>query len=218
MSKKRAIAALAFVALVIMVAAGAAIVPAGTASNQQSSGNQLAGSWVATVNLPAPLPPLTSLQVYTDDGSFVEYGSDSSGAARSPQFGRWERIGGRLYAGSGTFFRFNPLTGAHVGSRKINRSMRLSDDGRGLAVDQLRVRAGLLDASDEELAEALFSSGVSTAKAVSQISGRGVGMDLIRSSVRKLGGDARIVFTASPAHGHRPFELLLSLPTTATYG
>lgn len=42
MSKKRAIAALALVALVIIVAAGAAIVPAGTASNQQSSGNQLA--------------------------------------------------------------------------------------------------------------------------------------------------------------------------------
>lgn len=130
MSKKRAIAALAFVALVIMVAAGAAIVPAGTASNQQSSGNQLAGTWVATVNLPAPLPPLTSLQVYTDDGSFVESGSDSSGAARSPQFGRWERIGGRLYAGSGTFFRFNPVTGAHVGSMKINRTIRLSDDGQ----------------------------------------------------------------------------------------
>jgi hypothetical protein len=130
MSKKRAIAALALVALVIMVAAGAAIVPAGTASNQQSSGNQLAGTWVATVNLPAPLPPLTSLHVYTDDGSFVESGSDSSGAARSPQFGTWERIGGRLYAGSGTLFRFNPVTGAHVGSMKINRTIRLSDDGQ----------------------------------------------------------------------------------------
>lgn len=130
MSKRKAIAALALVALVIMVAAGAAIVPAGTASNQQSSGNQLAGTWVATVNRPAPLPPLTSLQIYTDDGSFVEWGSDGSGAARSPQFGRWERIGGRLYAGSGTFIRYNPQTGEHVGSMKINRTLRLSDDGQ----------------------------------------------------------------------------------------
>ena len=130
MSKKRAIAALALVALVIMVAAGAAIVPAGTASNQQSSGNQLAGTWVATVKLPAPLPPLTSLLVYTDDGSFVEWGSDSSGAARSPQFGKWERIGGRLYARSGTIIRYNPQTGAHVGSMKINGTLRLSDDGQ----------------------------------------------------------------------------------------
>jgi hypothetical protein len=130
MSRKRFIAALAVVALVIVVAEGAAIVPAGTASNDQSSGNQLAGTWVGTVNLPAPLPPLSTLQVYTDDGSFVEFGSDSSGAARSPQFGTWERIGGRLYAASGTFFRFNPATGAHVGSMKINRTLRLSEDGQ----------------------------------------------------------------------------------------
>lgn len=130
MTRKKVIATLAFVALVIVVAAGAAIVPAGTASNQGSSGNQLAGTWIATVNRPAPLPPVTSLQVYTDDGSFVEWGNDSSGAARSPQFGRWERIGGRLYAGSGTFFRFNPQTGANVGSMKINRTLRLSEDGQ----------------------------------------------------------------------------------------
>jgi hypothetical protein len=130
MTRKKAIAALAFVALVIVIAAGAAIVPAGTASNQQSSGNQLAGTWVATVIRPAPLPPLTSLHVYTDDGSFVESGSDASGAARSPQYGRWERVGGRLYAGTGSFFRFNPQTGAHVGSMKINRTLRLSDDGQ----------------------------------------------------------------------------------------
>jgi hypothetical protein len=130
MTKKRAIATLALVALVIVVAAGAAIVPASTASNDQSSGNQLSGTWVATVNRPAPLPPLTSLQIYTDDGSTVEYGSDASGAARSPQFGKYERIGGRLYAASGTFFRYNPVTGAHVGSMKINRTIRLSEDGQ----------------------------------------------------------------------------------------
>jgi hypothetical protein len=130
MTRKTVIATLALVALVIVVAAGAAIVPAGTASNQQSSGNRLAGTWVATVNLPAPAPPLRSLHVYTDDGSFVESGSDSSGAMRSPQYGTWEHIGGRLYAGSGTFFRFNPQTGAHVGSMKINRTLRLSEDGQ----------------------------------------------------------------------------------------
>lgn len=95
--------------------------------------------------------------------------------------------------------------------------LRLSDDGRGLAVDQLRVRTGLVDASDEELAEAVFSSGVSTASAVSQISGRGVGMDLIRSSIRKVGGAASIAFTAPGGDGYRPFELVLSLPATAAY-
>jgi predicted ATPase/HPt (histidine-containing phosphotransfer) domain-containing protein len=95
--------------------------------------------------------------------------------------------------------------------------VRLSDDGRGLAVDQLRQRTGRPEARDEELAEALFGSGISTAKVVSQIAGRGVGMDLIRSSVRKLGGDAQIAFTAEPALGYRQFELLLSLPATARH-
>lgn len=96
--------------------------------------------------------------------------------------------------------------------------LRLRDDGRGLAVDQLRLRTGFAAAADEELAEAIFSSGVSTANVVSQISGRGVGMDLIRTALRKLGGEARIAFTAQRAHGYRPFELLLSLPATAAQG
>jgi chemotaxis protein histidine kinase CheA len=96
-------------------------------------------------------------------------------------------------------------------------ALRLFDDGRGLAVDQLRLRMGRADATDEELAEAVFSSGVSTASVVSQISGRGVGMELIRAAMRKLGGDARVAFTAPGAHGYRPFELLLSLPATALH-
>jgi predicted ATPase/HPt (histidine-containing phosphotransfer) domain-containing protein len=93
--------------------------------------------------------------------------------------------------------------------------LRLSDDGRGLPVDQLRRQTGRPDARDEELAEAIFSSGISTAEVVSRVAGRGVGMDLIRSSVRKLGGNAEIAFTAAPAHGYRQFELVLSLPSAA---
>jgi hypothetical protein len=158
MTRKKAIAALALVALVILVAAGAAIAPAGTASNQQSSGNQLAGTWVATVNRPAPLPPITSLQVYTDEGGLVEWANDASGAARTAQFGTWERIGGRLYAGSGTFFRFNPVTGAHVGSMKINRTIRLSGDGQSFTAV---ARVQTLDLSGNVVASfAALSSGV----------------------------------------------------------
>jgi hypothetical protein len=148
-NRKKAIAALALVALVIVVAAGAAIVPAGTASNQQSSGNQLAGTWIGTVIRPAPLPPVTSYQVYTDDGSVIEWGDDASGAGRSAQFGSWERAGGRLYAASGTFFRFNPATGAKVGSMKINRTIRLSDDGQSFTAV---ARVLTLDLSDNVVA------------------------------------------------------------------
>ena len=95
--------------------------------------------------------------------------------------------------------------------------VRLSDDGRGLAVAQLREQTGRPEARDAELAEAIFSSGISTVKVVSQIAGRGVGMDLIRSSIRKLGGDVEIAFTTEPARGYRQFELVLSLPSDAQH-
>jgi hypothetical protein len=42
-------------------------------------------------------------------------------------------------------------------------------------------------------------------------------MDLIRSSVRKLGGDVEIAFTTEPARGYRQFELVLSLPSNAQH-
>jgi hypothetical protein len=149
MTKKRAIATLAFAAVMLVIAAGAAIVPAGTASNRHSSGNTLAGTWIVTVNLPAPQPPLVSLQSITDDGSFTEWGDDSSGAARSPMYGSWERVEGRLYAASGTFFRFNPQSGAHIGSLKVNRSIRLSADGQSFTAV---ARAFVLDLSGNVLA------------------------------------------------------------------
>jgi hypothetical protein len=148
MNRKTTVASLALVALTIVVVAGAAITPAGTASNRHS-GNRLAGTWILTVNRPAPEPPLTSLQIFTADGSFTEWANDSSGAARSPMYGSWERIGGRLYAGTGMFFRYNPQTGAHIGALKVNRTIRLSHDGQSLTVVG---RAMVLDLSGNVLA------------------------------------------------------------------
>jgi predicted ATPase/HPt (histidine-containing phosphotransfer) domain-containing protein len=94
--------------------------------------------------------------------------------------------------------------------------VRLSDDGRGLALEELRRQTNRSGLSDEELAELAFEPGVSTAEVVSRSSGRGVGMDLIRASVRQLGGDARLAFTAAGADGYRDFELVLSLPAAAS--
>jgi hypothetical protein len=137
MSRKRVIATLAFVAVVIVLAAGAA---AGSASNTNAAGNQLAGTWIVTVQRAAPLPPFTVHQVYTKSGSFLSFGSDASGAARSPEMGSWERVEGRMYASSGSFFRFNPETGAHVGSYRINRTIRLSDDGQSFkAISRVQI-------------------------------------------------------------------------------
>ncbi len=75
----------------------------------------------------------------------------------------------------------------------------LSDDGRGIDPEAMResaTRKGLdVDAyalSDEEALNLIFHKGFSTAATVSQISGRGVGMDIVRSELQEMGGDVRI--------------------------
>jgi two-component system chemotaxis sensor kinase CheA len=90
-----------------------------------------------------------------------------------------------------------------------------ADDGRGLPLTALRAKTDDIHATDEELAERAFQSGVSTATALTSISGRGVGLDAIRSFLRRQGGDARIAFTGPARGGHRPFELILELPSSA---
>lgn len=98
---------------------------------------------------------------------------------------------------------------------------RFSDDGKGLALDYILRKAienGIVPAerkaiSDEEVAELIFLSGLSTAVAVTNVSGRGVGMDAIRQFLHKFHGDVRIVFTGETREsGCRPFELRITLP------
>ncbi|NIJ68188.1 Hpt domain-containing protein [Xanthomonas sp. 60] len=77
--------------------------------------------------------------------------------------------------------------------------LEVADDGAGLDREAIRRRAlerGLLDAGstleDHELDNLIFSSGFSTADQVSQLAGRGVGMDVVRNEVRQLGGSVDI--------------------------
>jgi chemosensory pili system protein ChpA (sensor histidine kinase/response regulator) len=77
--------------------------------------------------------------------------------------------------------------------------MTIQDDGAGLNYDAIRSRGierGLLaeDAQPTraELASLILSPGFSTAKSVSQLAGRGVGMDVVDSEVRQLGGSMEI--------------------------
>jgi hypothetical protein len=125
---KKLLTAIALIAVVVAVGAGAI-----AAAGENAAGNQLAGTWNVTVNRPAPLPPLSSLQVYTSDGSVLEMANEAQ-ATRTAQYGSWERVNGRLYAASGVIFRFDPVTGAHVATMKINRNMLLSQDGRTMTV------------------------------------------------------------------------------------
>jgi chemotaxis protein histidine kinase CheA len=71
----------------------------------------------------------------------------------------------------------------------------LMDDGAGLDVDALRRKAeemGLLqvntEASNRQVMQLIFAPGLSTASAVTSISGRGVGMDVVRNEIDVLGG------------------------------
>jgi chemosensory pili system protein ChpA (sensor histidine kinase/response regulator) len=74
--------------------------------------------------------------------------------------------------------------------------IHLTDDGRGINVNGVRQKAieqGLISAKDTSLKpldimQYIFNAGLSTAKSVSQISGRGVGMDVVQSEVKQLGG------------------------------
>ncbi len=77
--------------------------------------------------------------------------------------------------------------------------LRISDDGAGLDLQMIRERAierGLIPAdarlSDHELMQFILATGFSTAGEVTQISGRGVGMDVVNSEVKQLGGSLQI--------------------------
>jgi chemosensory pili system protein ChpA (sensor histidine kinase/response regulator) len=94
-------------------------------------------------------------------------------------------------------------------------AIEITDDGRGIDFERVRERAvglGLLKAQAEptihELVECLFHPGFSTASTVTQISGRGIGMDVVRNEVIALGG--RVDVHTQPGKGTR-FNLFLPL-------
>ncbi len=73
--------------------------------------------------------------------------------------------------------------------------LTLADDGRGINIPAVRKKAlerGLItegqDISDQEVIQFIFHAGFSTASAVTQISGRGVGMDVVQSEIKQMGG------------------------------
>lgn len=84
----------------------------------------------------------------------------------------------------------------------------VTDDGGGLDVASLRVAAGVRGRTtdDHELA---FVAGVSTAPAVTDVSGRGVGLDAVRARVESLGGAVRL--NTQPGEGT---EVVVHVPTS----
>lgn len=100
--------------------------------------------------------------------------------------------------------------------------IRIADDGRGIAADKVLAKAianGLVAAdaqlSPDEINNLIFAPGFSTAAEVSSVSGRGVGMDVVRQNVKELGG--RITIETKPGEG-TVFELALPLTLAISDG
>ncbi len=105
------------------------------------------------------------------------------------------------------------LSAAHRSGRVV---IEVSDDGGGInrpKVQEIAIKKGLIPAdsvlTDTEVDNLLFLPGFSTAASVSDLSGRGVGMDVVRTSIQALGG--RITITSQEGVGT---TFSISLPLT----
>ena len=156
MTKVKALLATAVLVVLAALFGAGVIATSAVAEPRSVSSSTLTGTWTVTVNRPAPhgrvggrlahpvtLPPLKSVQVFTSSGAMIEMANEPQ-ASRTAQYGAWERIDGRLYAASGTFYRFDSL-GKFVGTTKINRTIELGADGNTF---QHIARVSVYDASD----------------------------------------------------------------------
>ncbi len=110
-----------------------------------------------------------------------------------------------------------------IASQSMGRiSIEIIDDGRGLdfkAIEQTALRKGIcsqieLDTmSQEEIKNLIFASGFSTRTAITEISGRGIGMDVVRTNVERLKGS--IVVNSNAGNGCQ-FILKLSTAVSTT--
>jgi chemosensory pili system protein ChpA (sensor histidine kinase/response regulator) len=109
-----------------------------------------------------------------------------------------------------------------LSARQSGNEMMLTvkDDGGGLNYARIREKAeanGLLlpgvEPTESLLAQMIFAAGFSTAETVSQVAGRGVGMDVVKSEISALGG--RIDITSTPGQG-TSFNIFLPLTLAMT--
>jgi two-component system chemotaxis sensor kinase CheA len=113
------------------------------------------------------------------------------------------------------------LSASQQGNRIV---ITVSDDGRGLNLEAIRgtaIRKGLLrmgeaeKLSETEVAHLIFNSGLSTSRIITDISGRGVGMDVVRQNVEELHGTLEVDF--KPNQG-TTFTMTLPLTLASSRG
>jgi two-component system chemotaxis sensor kinase CheA len=93
------------------------------------------------------------------------------------------------------------LDAYHEGGHII---IAVSDDGRGLSIDRIKAKAvanghvseaELESYSDQQAMQLIFKPGLSTAEKITSVSGRGVGMDVVKTNIEKIGGSIDIKST-----------------------
>ncbi|RRS05250.1 hybrid sensor histidine kinase/response regulator [Aquabacterium soli] len=99
-------------------------------------------------------------------------------------------------------------------------AIEFRDDGAGLDLERIRRKAEAqqllvpgAEASEADLAQLIFTPGFSTAESVTELAGRGIGMDVVRAEVNAMGGR---IETATAAGQGTSFKLILPLTTAVT--
>ena len=112
------------------------------------------------------------------------------------------------------------LITVHLRQEGNDVSVDFSDDGAGLDLKRIREKAlmlGLVAADqtidDQQAASMIFMPGFSTATQVTELSGRGIGMDVVRSEINAVGGR---IETSTVAGQGTHFKLVLPLTTAVT--
>ena len=100
-----------------------------------------------------------------------------------------------------------------------NLLIDISDDGKGLDIDKIRLSAvqkkiisSVTPISDSEVAQLIFSSGFSTAKELSAISGRGVGLEAVKAYLEEIGGSISVELVDKIGEFTFSFRFVLTLP------
>ncbi|HXS05465.1 MAG TPA: chemotaxis protein CheW [Rhizomicrobium sp.] len=96
--------------------------------------------------------------------------------------------------------------------------IRIADDGRGLDVERIRQKAisnglateaAIATMSEQQILQFIFRAGFSTAEKVTSVSGRGVGMDVVRTNIERIGGTIELASVAG-----RGTTFLIKIPLT----
>ena len=107
------------------------------------------------------------------------------------------------------------LNAHHVGGHIV---VEIGDDGRGLSSEKIRKKAianglatesELASMTEQQLQQFIFRPGFSTAEAVTNISGRGVGLDVVKTNIEKIGGTVEL--RSTPGKGTK---FIIKIPLT----